>query len=136
MRLTALRIQAALAALVAFLVVLQVYFIASHFFGADDALDLHETNGFAIIHPLEVVVFLVGLAAWWRRWGMVGVSFLLPLIGTIQIGLTEGSDWVGGLHGLLALVVGGLGGHIAAKALLEARRETRGRDSVGVGSAS
>ncbi len=135
MRLTALRIQALLAALVALGVVLQVYFIASHFFGADDALDLHETNGFAIVHPLEALVFLVGLVAWWRRWGMVGVSFLLPLIGTIQIGLTEGSDWVGGLHGLLALVVGGLGGHIAAKALLEARRETRRRDGVGVGAA-
>lgn len=125
MRLIALRVQAVLAALVALGVVLQVYLIASHFFGADGALDAHETNGFAIVHPLEALVFLVGLVAWWRRWGMVGVSFLLPLIGTIQIIMTEGSDWVGGLHGLLALVVMGLGGHIAAKAIREARRHAR-----------
>ena len=114
MRRTALKVQAALAGLIALLVVLQVYFIASHFFGAEDALDIHETNGFAVIHPLELLVFLVGIYAWWRNWRMVGWAFLLPLIGTIQIAFTEGDGWVGGLHGLLALVVGGLAGHIAA----------------------
>jgi len=130
MRPNLLRAQAVLAGLVATLVVLQVYFIASYFFGAEDGRDLHETNGFAVVHPLELIVFLVGIAAWWRRWRMVGVSFLLPLIGTIQIGLTEGSDWVGGLHGLLALVVMGLAGHIAAKAWREARRAApSGRDA-------
>lgn len=96
------------AALVALGTVLQVYFIASFFFGADDALDLHETLGFAVVHPLELVVFLAALGAWWRDWARIGVAFALIAVGTIQISLTEGGGWWGGLHGLLALAVLGL----------------------------
>lgn len=97
-------IQLVLAALVVLGVWLQVYFIASFFFGAEDALDLHKNVG-GITHIVEVLVFLAALGAWWRNWGRIGHAFALGVIGTIQIGLTEGDDWVGGLHGLLALVI-------------------------------
>ena len=97
-------IQLVLAALVVLGVWLQVYFIASFFFGAEDALDLHETVG-GITHIAEVLVFLAALGAWWRNWGRIGHAFGLAVIGTIQISLTGSDDWVGGFHGLLALVI-------------------------------
>jgi hypothetical protein len=97
-------IQLVLAAMVVLGVWLQVYFIASYFFGAQDALDLHEGVG-GITHIVEVLVFLAALGAWWRNWGRIGHAFGLAVIGTIQISLTEGDDWVGGFHGLLALVI-------------------------------
>ena len=96
--------QLVLAALVVLGVWLQVYFIASFFFGAVDALDLHESVG-GITHGLEALVFLAALGAWWRNWGRIGHAFGLIAIGTIQISLTGSDDWVGGLHGLLALVI-------------------------------
>ncbi len=132
MRTNLLRAQGVLASLVVLLFFVQVYLIASFFFGADDALDAHEGNGGAIVHPLEVLVFLVGVAAWWRNWRMVGISFLLPLLGTIQIFMAEGEDWVGGLHGLLAVFVAGLAAHIALKAFRTARRGDYGRDDARV----
>jgi hypothetical protein len=97
-------IQLVLAALVVLGVWLQVYFIASYFFGAQDALDLHKTVG-GITHIVEVLVFLAALGAWWRNWGRVGYAFALGVIGTIQIALTDSEKWVGGFHGLLALVI-------------------------------
>lgn len=104
MKRTFLWIQLVLAALVVLGVWLQVYFIASYFFGAEDALDVHETVG-GITHIVEVLVFLAALGAWWRNWGRIGHAFGLAAIGTIQISLTESEDWVGGIHGLLALVI-------------------------------
>ena len=97
-------IQLVLAAAVALGVWLQVYFIASFFFGAEDALDVHESIGF-VMHILEALVFLAALGAWWRNWGKIGHAFGLIAIGTIQLSLTGGDDWVGGLHGLFALLI-------------------------------
>lgn len=91
------------AALVVVGVWLQVYLIAAHLFGAD-ALDLHESLG-EIMRGLVVLVFLAALGAWWRDWGKIGHAFGLAAVVMIQIALTGGERWVGGLHGLLALVV-------------------------------
>jgi hypothetical protein len=94
-----------LAGLVVVGVFLQVYFIASYFFGAgEDALDLHENVG-GITHTIELLVFLAAIVAYWKRWAGLLMPFLLALIGTVQLGFTDADEWVGGLHGLLALVV-------------------------------
>jgi len=97
-------LQLVLAALVAVGVWLQVYFIASYLFGATDALDIHQTIG-EIMRGAEMLVFLAALGAWWRNWGKIGHAFGLAAIGTIQISLTGGDEWVGGFHGLLALAI-------------------------------
>ena len=93
--------QLVLAAAVAVGVWVQVYLIASFFFGAADALDIHKTIG-EIMRGVEVLVFLAALGAWWRHWGKIGHAFGLAAVGSIQISLTGGDDWVGGFHGLLA----------------------------------
>jgi hypothetical protein len=98
-------IQLVLAVVVAVGVWLQVYFIASYFFGAKDALDIHTTIGGAIVHPAEILAFLVAFGAWPRDWGKIGHAFGLGVLGTVQIALAGGDDWVGGFHGLLALAV-------------------------------
>lgn len=93
------------AALVVIGVFVQVYLIASYFFGAGtDALDAHKDLG-GIVHIVEVLAFLFSLGGYWRRWVDVGWAFALGAIGTIQLGFADGDDWVGGLHGLFALVV-------------------------------
>jgi hypothetical protein len=96
------------AALVALGTVVQVYLAASSFFGAGDALDLHRTLGYVVVHPLELVVFLASLGAWWRAWGRIGLAFALLAVGTVQIAFTGAGGWWGGLHGLLALAVLGI----------------------------
>ena len=94
-----------LSGLVALGVFLQVYFIASYFFGAGkDALDLHKDMG-GIVHLFEVLVFLAALVGFWKKWTDVGWAFALALIGTVQLAFSDGDDWVGGFHGVLALVV-------------------------------
>ena len=94
-----------LATLVVVGVFLQVYLIASYFFGAgQDALDAHKNMG-GIVHIVEVLVFLSAIGAYWKKWGEVGLSFTLAVIGTIQLGLADADDWVGGLHGVFALIV-------------------------------
>ncbi len=89
-------------------VFVQVYLIAAHSFGATDALDAHTAAGNAV-HGFETLVFLAALGASWGAWRTVGLAFLLPLVGTIQIGLADPEldtgGWIHGLHGLLALVV-------------------------------
>src|SRR5262249_46959116 len=82
------------------------YLIASYIFGAD-SLDAHKTVG-GITHGLEILTGLVGIGAWWGNWRMVGVSILLPVIGTIQVAFADGHRYVGGLHGLFALFVPGI----------------------------
>lgn len=94
-----------LATLVVIGIFVQVYLIASYFFGAgSDALDAHKDLG-GIVHIVEVLVFVAALVGYWRRWWDVGLSFALAVIGTIQLGFADGDDWVGGLHGLFALFV-------------------------------
>jgi hypothetical protein len=93
------------ASLVVVGVFLQVYFIASYIFGAgEDALDAHTDLG-GIVHTVEVLVFLAAIVAYWKAWKGLILPFALALIGTVQLGFSEGDEWVGGLHGLLALVV-------------------------------
>src|SRR3954447_26800713 len=84
-------------------VFLQVYLIASHFFGASGALDAHKSVG-GVVHGLEGLLFLAALVAWLPR-ADIGLSLLLLVVGTVQIALVDASKWVGGLHGLLALFV-------------------------------
>jgi hypothetical protein len=109
-----------LAVLVAVGVVVQIYLIAAWIFGEGGALSAHEDLG-NVVHPLEVLVFIAGLAAWWGTWRNVVWSFALPLVGTIQVVLVgdlgkPGNGYVHGLHGGLAIFV-------AALALVIAQRE-------------
>jgi hypothetical protein len=102
-------------------IVVQLYLIAAWIFGAGGALDAHKVVGGAVVHPAEVLVFLVSFGAWWRNWRNIGISFSLALLGTIQVFFVgdlndPGSGYVHGLHGGLALFV-------AALALYIARRE-------------
>lgn len=112
-------------AIVAVGVVVQVYLIAAYFFGAD-ALDAHGFVGGGVVHGAEVLAFLGALAAWWRRWALVGLALALPVIGTIQIAFVDGDEWVGAFHGLLAMVVMFLGAWLAWLAWRELRPRTPG----------
>lgn len=118
-RTAGLRATAALAALVGIGVFAQVYLIASYIFGAD-SLEAHEAVG-GITHLVEVLVFVAALVGWWKNWKAVGLAFLLPLLGTVQVAFSEGDTWVGGLHGLLALVVLVLAAIIHVRAMRAAR---------------
>ena len=118
-----------LSILVAVGVFLQVYFIASYFFGAGtDALDLHKDMG-GIVHLVEVLVFLAALVGFWKKWTDVGWAFALALIGTVQLAFSDGDDWVGGFHGVLALVVlilAAVVSHRTMRALGIGRRDASG----------
>lgn len=93
------------ASLVVLGVFLQVYFIAAYLFEAgDDALDVHKNLG-GIVHIFEVLALIAAIVAYWGRWKKIIPAALLAVIGTVQLGLADGDEWVGGLHGLLALVV-------------------------------
>jgi hypothetical protein len=112
-RRVALWITLVLVGVVAIGVLVQIYLIASYIFGAGtDALDAHKDVG-NVIRAVEIAVFVVGLVAWWGRWGRVGLALALPVVGEIQIAFTDGDDWVGGLHGLLAIAVLGLTGSLS-----------------------
>jgi hypothetical protein len=99
-------------------IALQFYFIAAWIFGASDALDAHKTVGGAVVHPAEVLVFLVALGGWWRNWRNIAWSFALAFVGTIQVFTVgdlgkPGDAWVHGLHGGLVLFVVGFAAYIA-----------------------
>jgi hypothetical protein len=95
----------------------QAYLISAAYLGVGtDAIDAHGTVG-GIVHGIQALIFLAALAAFWRRWTDVALAFALIAVGTIQIGLSEADDWVGGLHGLLAMVVLVLGAIIAMRTL-------------------
>ncbi len=107
----------ALATLVVIGVFVQVYLIASYIFGAgQDALDAHKNLG-GIVHAVEVLVFLSAIGAYWRRWAEIGLSFALGVVGTVQLAFVDGDRWVGGFHGLLALVVLILAAVVAHRAM-------------------
>jgi len=124
-----------LATLVVIGVVLQVYFIAVYMLslldGAanTDALDIHEGLGGAV-HGVEILTFLAAIGAFWKRWGLIGLAFSLPVVGTIQLGVVEADDeWASGLHGLLALfvmVIASIVAHRAMHDLGMGRRRTPG----------
>lgn len=111
MRRTFLWINFVLASLIVVLIFLQAYFIASYAMGAGEgALDAHGLTGGIFIHGFELLVFLTAFGAWPRQWKWIAFTFLLFVVGTIQIFLLPpdedpSSPWVHGLHGLLALVV-------------------------------
>ena len=101
-------------------VVVQLYLIAAWVFGEGGALDAHKTVGGAVVHPAEVLVFLVALGGWWGNWRNVAVSFGLALLGTIQVffagSVTDpGNGYVHGFHGGLALFVAALAAWIARR---------------------
>jgi hypothetical protein len=112
------------ASLVAMGVILQVYFIASWIFGAEDALDAHRGVG-SIVWLLEIVVLISGLVAYWGVWRKAAVSIALPILGTIQIFFLgdiedpskNGSGWIHGFHGGLAILVFALAAAIAYRDL-------------------
>jgi hypothetical protein len=108
-------------------IVLQLYFIAAYIFGASGALDTHKFVGGAIVHPAEVLTFLVAFGAWWRNWRNIGLSFGLALVGTLQV-ISAGD--VGGKHGYVHGLHGGLVLFVVWIAWLVARREMR---ALGVG---
>lgn len=86
-------------------VFVQVYLIGAYVRGAgEDALDAHRWAGNAV-QGLQALVLLAALAGMWRRWADIGLAIALLAVGTVQIGLAEGEEWVGGLHAFLALVV-------------------------------
>lgn len=102
-------------------VALQLYFIASWLFGAGNgALDAHKAVGGAVVHPAEVLVFLVAFGAWRRNWPAIGWSFALALLGTLQV-FSVGdvsnptNGWWHGLHGGLVLFVVALAVYIARR---------------------
>ena len=96
------------ATLVAIGVFVQVFLIASYLFSGltdHDLLDAHTNTGF-VVHDIEVLVFVLAIPAFWKDWVNLGWAFALGAIGTIQMTLASSDDkWVGGLHGLFALVV-------------------------------
>ena len=100
-------------AIVAVGVWVQVYLIAAYFFGAVDAKDAHGAFGGLVVHGAELLAFLGALAGWWRRWARVGLAFALIAVGTIQIAFVDGEEWIGALHGLLAMVVMVLAAYLA-----------------------
>jgi hypothetical protein len=110
-------------------IVVQLYLIAAWVFGSHGALDAHKFIGGAIVHPAEILTFIVGLVAWWGSWRKVGVSFSLALLGTLQVATVGDlnhpkNGYVHGLHGGLALFV-------AALAIWIGRREYR---ALGLGT--
>jgi hypothetical protein len=112
-------------------VIVQIYLIASWVFGESGALDAHKVVGGAVVHPAEVLIFLVSFGAWWKAWRNIGVSFGLAVLGTVQVFIVgdlndPGSGYVHGLHGGLALFVAALAAYIA-------RREAR---ALGIGRAA
>jgi len=125
-----------LASAIVLLIFVQAYLIATYTMSnqtEEGALDTHGLIGFLFIHGFELLVFLTAFGAWPRAWKWIGFTFLLFVVGTVQIFLVPAEDdvpsstavWVHGLHGLLALVVMVMAAVIAHRGLrdLGLRRE-------------
>ena len=124
MKTNVLKAESALAALVGVGVFVQVYLIAAFTFGAD-TLDAHKHVGNAVV-VLIVLTALHGFVARWGNWKAIAPSAALLVAGIALVGLAEGDTWVGGLHGLLALVVLVLAGIIHVRAMRAAKAATAG----------
>lgn len=112
-----------LAAAIVVAVCVQVYLIGAYIFGAGiGALDAHKDVGWTT-HSLELLLFLVALIAWLPGRDIL-LSLTLAVIGTVQVSLASGSEWVGALHPLFALAVLTLAGLLAHRGL---RRRGGGR---------
>jgi hypothetical protein len=102
----------------------------------EDALDAHGVVGGLIIHGAELLVFLTAFGAWPKLWRWIGFTFLLFVLGTVQIFLLPpdedpASGWVHGLHGLFALFVMVMAAVIAHRGMrdLGLRRASPGGDA-------
>jgi hypothetical protein len=101
-------------------VFVQVYLIGAYIFGAgQSALDAHKSAGWTV-HGFELLVFVAALIAW-LPWVDLVLSFLLALIGTVQVLLANEHRWVGGLHPVLALLVVGLAAMLVSRTLRRRR---------------
>jgi len=101
-------------------VFVQVYLIGAYIFGAgQSALDAHKSAGWTV-HGFELLVFAAALLAW-LSWVDLVLSFLLAVIGTVQVFLASEHRWVGGLHPVLALVVVSLAAMLVLRALRRRR---------------
>jgi hypothetical protein len=138
MRRTFLWINFVLSSLIVLLIFLQAYLITAYATGAGEgALDAHGFVGFAVIHLAELLVFLTAFGAWPRAWRWIGFTFLLFVVGTVQVFLAPpeedpASGWVHGLHGLLALVVMVMAAVVAHRGMrdLGLRRSAGGGDDA------
>jgi hypothetical protein len=121
-------------------VFVQAYFITAYVTGAGaGALDAHRVIGAMVIPGAELLTFLAAIGAWRSRGTWIGLSFLLLLLGAVQIflapmsGEERGNGWVHGLHGLFALVVLVLAAVIMHRAMADLGLK-RGRAGVGAGT--
>jgi hypothetical protein len=134
MKRTFLWLNFVLASIIVLGVFVQVYLIAAYSMGAgEDALDAHGVVGGLVVHGAELLVFLTAFGAWPKAWRWIGFTFLLFVVGTIQIFLlppdeNPSSAWVHGLHGLFALVVMVMAAIVAHRGMRELglRRSSRG----------
>jgi hypothetical protein len=125
MRTRALWLQSGLAALIGVGIFLQVYLIAAYIFNAGSgALTAHKAVGFVVL-VLEVLVFGVGLFAWWGHPRALWLSLALPVVGGVQIAFAGATKWIGAIHGVGAVVVLLLAGAIHVMAMREARQFPR-----------
>jgi len=140
MRRTFLWLNVVLTSIVVVGIFVQAYLITAYITGtsgSQDALDAHGFLGFAVIHNAEILVFLTAFGAWPKAWKWIGFTFLLPLIGTIQLFLAppdedRSSGWVHGFHGLLALVVLVLAAIIAHRGMRDLGLRRARHDGVDV----
>jgi len=129
MRTRALWLQSGLAAAIGIGVVIQVYLIAAYIFAAGSgALSAHKALGYVVL-VLEVLTFLVGIAAWRGDRRALGLSLALPVVGAVQIAFANGTAWVGALHGAGAIAVLLLAGAVHVTAMREAKRQVAPRSS-------
>ena len=101
-----------LALLIAFGVIVQVFFAGLGVFGAE-SFSAHENLGW-ILHTAAIVVFLLALLGP-RTGRAIGMGFGLLALMTLQIFLVEAREdapYLAALHPVLALFVLGLAFHI------------------------
>ena len=109
-----------LAVLIAAAVIVQLYLIGAHIFGAGHgALDAHRSVGWST-HACEMLLLAAALVARLPRTDML-LSLALVVIGTAQVALASSVKWLGGLHPLFALAVLALALALASRGLRRLR---------------